>query len=175
MRKERHRGQVEINETLLVLFIIVLIIAIGMFVYFRFSLAHVQTVAGQLSEQDSTVLLASIGTLPEISCTQRDCIDTSKLLPFQTLLQKNQDYYTHLLGYKKIVITRLYPQPNGNDICSLASYSQEVYPDTCASWVVYDHYPVTINQKIVASTFVSLYFPELGEYHIGRLEATRYV
>ena len=166
------QGQVEINETLLVLFVIVIILIIGMFLYFRFSLAHVKTIAGELSEQESTILLASALALQEIRCEEKDCADTSKFLPFAALTQHDQ-YYSDLLGFKKIVFEQVYPAVEGHE-CTLSLYSQDTYPQNCRLWVVYDHHPGSIKQRTLVSTFVSLYFPEINEYRIGRLEVTTY-
>ena len=168
------RGQLEINETLLVLFIIVIIIVIGVFVYFRFSLANVEKIAGELSEQESTVLLASVKMLNEIQSSHKDCVDTSKLIPFKTLLQQERDYYNSILGYKKIVFEQLYPVV-GEGECDVGMYSQEEYPNNCTSWIDYDRRPSKVGKRIVMSTIVSLYFPEIEENRIGKLEVTSYV
>jgi hypothetical protein len=169
----KRRGQVEMNETLLVLFIIVILIIVGMVVYFRFSLAKIESIGGQLSEQESTVLLASASTLAEFRCSHRDCVDTSKFLPFRTTVHTHVFFYTAALGYKKIAFYQVYPAVD--DVpCTLELYAQDEYPDTCSSWVVYDRQPTPLKQAITTSTPVSLYFPEVGEYRIGRLEVTSY-
>ena len=164
----------EIHETILVLFIIVLIIVIGTFFYFRASLTHVQRVGDALNEQDITVLLASATALQEIRCSEKDCIDTSKLLPFQDFVGKRPSFYTSLLGSKKIVITQLYPEAESNTECTVTSYAQDGYPDTCQYWVIYDYPPSSLQRTTIVSTFASLFFPESGEFRIGRVEVISY-
>ncbi len=168
------KSQIDINETLLVLFVIIIIIILGMLVYFRYSQAHITTIAAELSEQESSIILASILRLPEISCTDNTCIDTSKLLPFQILLQGKMSYYRVLFGSKTIRITHLYPEPNITAPCTIQTYNQFTYPDTCNSWVVYDGTPSQFTRKSVISTPISLFFPEQDQYRIGRLEVTTY-
>ena len=162
------------NETLLVLFIIVILIIVGMIVYFRFSLAKVESIGGQLSEQESTVLLASASTMAEFRCNERDCMDTSKFLPFRTTVHMHVGFYTSSLGYKKIAVYQVYPSMNNTNDCTLEMYAQEDYPYNCRSWVLYDRQPTPLKQAMTASTFVSLYFPEVEEYRLGRLEVTSY-
>jgi hypothetical protein len=167
------RGQVELNETLLVLFIIVVIILLGIFFYFRFSLARVDTIADALQEQKGTVLLARAHRLQELRCSQYDCLDTSKFIPFQESAQREWDYYTSVLGTSSLRIEQLYPSRGQGD-CSLATYTHAFYPENCGTWIVYDHRPSVVKQKIVMSKVVSLYFPELREYRLGRLEVVSY-
>jgi len=168
------KGQIEINETLMVLFVIVVIIIIGMFVYFRFSLANVEKLGSELSEEESTILLASASALQEIRCSEDECVDTSKFIPFMDHLKKDNEYYNKLLGYKKIVFEQVYPDVQSQGECNLELYSQEDYPENCRYWVLYDNKPQKTGQKITISTFVSLYFPEINEHRIGRLEVTTY-
>ncbi len=169
------RGQVGLQETLLVVFVIVVILVLGMMVYFRFSLARVQTIGETLSEQESTILLARVGALAELQCRERDCLDTSKFLPFPVVVQQHRDFYTNFLGYKKIVVEQVYPAVEGKTFCTVEQYGQDAYPENCRSWVLYDQKPRTVRQEVIVRTFVSLYFPELGEYRIGRLEVVSYV
>jgi hypothetical protein len=119
------------------------------------------------------VLLAQASTFPEFRCNDRDCMDTSKFLPFRTTVHTYAPFYTSSLGYKKITVSQVYPLTT-NVLCTLELYSQDAYPENCGFWMLYDRQPTPLKQAITASTFVSLYFPEIDEYRIGRLEVTRY-
>ena len=162
------RAELEMNETFLVLFAVVILIIIGIFVYTRFSLQHVKSVSQQLTEQEASVLLAGISSLPEITCARENCIDTTKLIPFFQL-SFYSSYYPRLLGDKKIIITQVYPVPSAPALCDLDHYTQLSYPDNCGSWVVYDHTEHTSHLAFISRP-VSLYYPETNEYRIGRLQ-----
>lgn len=163
------RAEIEMTETILVLFALVLIIFIGIFVYYRFSVQHVQTVSQELSEQEASVLLATLSRLPEIRCSRDDCLDTGKFLPFSQL-SRDSSFYAGLLGSTQIIVHQLYPVVSSEDWCDFAHYQQSTYPDNCRSWVVYDRKPAQPKQEIIYSRPVSLYFPETHTYRIGRLE-----
>lgn len=169
------RSQLGMQEILLVVFILVILFVLGLVLYFKFSLAHVQTVGETLSEQETTLLLSRIHSLTELRCRDRVCLDTSKFVPFQTLTQRHQQYYANFLGYKKIVVTQVYPASASRDLCTLTSYEQDAYPANCFSWTLYDQKPQRIRQQVIVRTFASLYYPELEEYHLGEIEVTTYV
>lgn len=164
-------GQVHINETILVLFMVIIIILIGITVYYKLSLSSLQQLGEDLSERDASILLAKAATLPELRCDHDECLDTAKFLPFQRLAQ-HDTYYRQALGNKKIAITQLYP-PTTPAPCDILHTSQADYPDTCDTWTLYEHNPAREPPRIL-STIVSLYFPETKEYRIGRLTIEHY-
>ena len=174
MKHISRSGQVNIHETLLVVLVLVLIIVLGTIAYFRYSLAHVRSIGDELSEQESTILLASASNLAELRCHERDCLDTSKFLPFTQITQQHQEFYAHLLGFKKLSVEHVYPAVEGQAVCTPLLYNQDAYPQNCKSWTLYDHQPRTVKKQVKVSTYVSLYLPEIGEYRIGRLEVTAY-
>ena len=169
------KGQVKLTETILVLFIIVLIISLGMFFYFRYSIEKVKIRGVELSERETSILLAKITTMPEIACENENCVDASKLLPFITILRDHQSYYGPLFGAKKITIERLYPAPATQAFCTTQMYNQADYPTNCHSWVIYDNKPSSYTNNPRISTPISLYFPEFDTYHIGRLTIEVYL
>ena len=162
-------GQIHLNETILVVFVVLLIIFIGIFLFYRYSLASIEDTANTLSEQDATVLLAAFPNLAELRCHHTTCLDTAKFIPFMTLVRNHQLFYAQLLGKKTIRIEQLYPEPTSEDVCSLRHYQQIAYPLNCKSWTLYDNKPPQYTSKPVISTIVSLYFPETHTYHIGRM------
>ncbi len=168
------KGQVELNETLLVLFFIVVIIIIGVVFYFKVFQEKVKEKGEELSEQEASVLLASITSMGEISCSNEDCVDTSKLVPFGNLARNKIDYYKGLLGNKKITIYNIYPSAR-EGLCDNRAYNSIEYPENCNHWVIYENnaYPGR-GEGLKISTPISLYYPENNEYKIGRLEIEFY-
>ncbi len=166
------KGQVHISETILVLFVVIVIILLGMIVYFRFSIEKNKALADELSEEEATVLLAKVNNLGEFSCSDEECMDTSKFLPFRKALGEDIQFYRNVFGRKKITFKRIYPEPS-DDVkdmeCDVSKYIQLEYPNNCAVWSVYDYNPENALGPSI-SVPISLYFPEIDEYHIGRLE-----
>lgn len=166
------RGQIELNETILVMFFVVIIIIIGIILYFKVFQEKITETGERLSEQEASVLLASIASMPEISCSNEDCIDTSKLIPFSNLARTRNDYYKNSLGNKRIQIKSVYPKTE-NKICNNEDYSSFQYPENCGYWILYENNP-SRKSGIKISSPVSLFYPEIDEYRIGILEIEVY-
>jgi hypothetical protein len=169
------KGQIHISETILVVFVMVILIIIGVVTYFKFSLEKSKTLEYELSERQATIMLAKIMNLDELACSDEDCIDTAKILPFKRALGGNFERYKKIFGRKKIVLNVLYPEP-GTEAgveCDITKYIQVEYPNNCGIWEIYDYNPENeLGAKI--SSIISLYFPEIDKYYVGRLEIEHY-
>ncbi len=166
------KGQIHITETLLVVFVMVIMIIIGVIIYFKFSLEESKSLEYELSERQATIMLAKVMTLDELACSDEDCIDTAKILPFKRALGENFNRYKKIFGRKKIVLKILYPD-GVDEECDITKYIQVDYPNNCGIWSIYEYNPENeLGAKI--SSIVSLYFPELDKYYVGRLEIEHY-
>ncbi|MBT6044715.1 hypothetical protein HOG54_01565 [Candidatus Woesearchaeota archaeon] len=173
---KNRRSQVHVSETILVLFVVIVILMMGVVVYFKFSVEKNKDLAEELSEEQATIMLAKAVGLQELSCDGTGCIDTAKFLPFKRVLGEDFDMYRRIFGRKKITITEIYPVPHDSAIdveCDVIKYIQMEYPENCGKWTIYDYNPENeLGAKI--STIVSLYYPEFDEYRVGRLEIEHY-
>ncbi len=167
------KGQFEISESLLVTFVIVLIIAIGMFLYYRYSVQSIDQRGQTFQEEQASLLLARITAFPEIGCDHEDCLDTSKLLPFNSLMRGEPTGYRQLFGNRRIMVYQVYPATQ-HFLCDTLTYQSLGYPDNCDSWEIYRHTPDHITSTMKVSKIVSLYFPELQAYRIGKVEIETY-
>ncbi len=176
MLPNKKRGQVHISETILVVFIIIIIILLGVVVYFRFAVEKNKNIPYELSERQATILLAKATSLEEFACSQEECLDTAKFLPFKRVLSEDYGRYQKIFGRKKITISILYPEqdPSVKDVeCEVTKYIQVEYPNNCGTWTLYEFNPEhELGAKV--STVVSLYFPEFDKYMVGRLEIEHY-
>jgi hypothetical protein len=172
----KRKGQIHISESILVLFVLILIILAGMVIYFRFSIEKVKDAPYELSERESTILLAKITNMDEVSCSEMDCLDAGKFLPFQRAMGKESMRFNRIFGRKKITVYRIFPEVRDElkDVeCGISNYIQVEYPENCGKWTIYEHNPENeLGGKI--SSVVSLYFPEMGEYMVGRVEVEHY-
>lgn len=170
------RSQVHVSETILVLFVVIVILMLGLVVYFKFSTEKNKNLAEELSEEQATIMLAKAVGLEELGCEGAGCVDTAKFLPFKRVLGEDFDKYKRLFGRKKITISEIYPVPHDSVIgveCDVVKYIQVEYPGNCGKWTIYDYNPENeLGAKV--STVVSLYYPEFEEYRIGRLEIEHY-
>jgi len=170
------KGQIHISETILVVFVVIIIILVGVIFYFRFTIARNEALPYELSERQATIMLAKAVNLDEIACSEEDCVDTAKFLPFKRVLAEDYDRFKKIFGRKKIVFRIIYPEPEESvkDVeCGVAEYIQVEYPENCGKWTLYEFNPENeLGAKI--STVVSLYFPETDQYKVGRLEIEHY-
>lgn len=170
------KGQLEMNETIMVLFAVFIILGLGMFFYYKFLHSSLQSIGSELSEEESSVLLVSVASLPEIGCEGgRDfCLDATKLSLFKQITKNNINYYKKKWGYRKIWIEQVYPVIPNNIECTPILYNKIDYPDNCKYWVLYENKPANVKGIVKVSSTYPLYFPELGKYRIGRLNIEVY-
>lgn len=169
------KGQVELHETLLVTFFLVIIIVLGVFVYYRYFVMGVRGSAEEFREEEASVLLASLTALPEISCSHDDCVDTGKLIPFFHVVRAHPAFYGRAFGFKKVSIRVTYPEsPSPDVLCDTAAYQQVFYPENCGYYVLYEQRPRTVTSTFIVRAPVSLFYPETGFYRVGQLEIESY-
>ncbi len=158
------KGQLQIQETILAVFIFVVLIMFGLIFFYRVQSASIVDSFNEFQLEKLSVDFITLGDLPEFSCSRagvkESCIDTVKLNSFIGLYKTRpyDEYYEQRFGFKNITIYQVYPSCTGNE---------------CAKWNVYLNKPEDVESKIVRDTPVSLYFPCTGndcendEYRIG--------
>jgi hypothetical protein len=168
------KGQLQIQETILVVFIFIILIMFGLVFFYRVQLASIAEDFNEFQNTRDTINFITIGDLPEFSCSKlgirESCIDTLKLNSFIALNNsaKYRSYYFERFGYKKITITQIYPEKN-EKLCSNSQI------EDCGLWNIYENKPLRqTGTKIVRDTPVSLYFPDKDEYGIGILVVESY-
>lgn len=152
------KGQVGMMETIMVLVVIVILLSIGIFFYYKFYLEDLKQKDEGLSRVERDILLASILAMPEIQCSfntvEQGCIDWKKI-ETDYINQNEQSYFT-IFGSRVIKIEQTYPVENEN------------------KFTIYDRPRPNANTKEIISVPVSMYFSKEqadGEdvYTIGKL------
>ena len=148
------KGSVQLHESILVTFFVLIIIALGLVVFYRFTL---NSVSGYEQEYREQQLLSSLITLPNYFSytylgSSQNAIDTSKLF------YNNLDY-----GFKTILIRQTYPISSEEITCNLQNY-----PD-CNFYVVYNKTNYKLKNTFAESMPVSLYYPLDNQYRMGKL------
>ena len=164
------KGQLQIQETILTIFIFIVLIMFGLIFFYRVQSASIQDAFLAFQRDKSSVDFITLGDLPEFSCSEGgikgNCIDTVKLLTFMSLngSKKYSSYYFERLGYANITFYQVYPKETTNNILCGGSTLE-----ACGVWNVYLHKPKKIRSKLVRDTPVSLYFPLQRRYVLGML------
>ncbi|HLD15738.1 MAG TPA: hypothetical protein VJB94_04135 [Candidatus Nanoarchaeia archaeon] len=160
------------SETTLITLIVVIIIGIAFFVYYKYSSQSYDEARERISEEESSVLLAYIASMPEISC-EDNCIDASKLLAFKSL--SNSKDYIAVFGNKKITIEQAYPAVNSTEECTALKLNQASYPGNCRYWMLYERKPKLFSSTYIVSTPYSIYYPETDSHGIAIIKIEVYL
>lgn len=148
------KGVVQLQESILVTFFIMIIIVLGLVVFYKFSLNSVNSYEDEYREQQ---LLSNLITIPnDLGYTylgdSKNAVDTSKLF------NDDLDY-----GFKKIIVKQVYPVVTDEIICNLQNYPN------CNIFTIYNRQNIRVENILVESRPVSLYFPLTSEYKAGKL------
>jgi hypothetical protein len=124
------KGQVNMLETIGVIFIFFVLVLFALIFYFKFqevSFEQDQLELAGLRAIDTTLVTLF---LPELQCTRGraetidNCVDLTKIdSVIETINNYKNDYYFHMFSFSKITVHEVYPS----------------IEDESRSWVIYDH------------------------------------
>lgn len=171
------KSQIQMGETIVVLFIVIVIIALGLIIYFNFRSSDIESEAEEMQFGSSSMMLSILSSIPEIKCSieakDEECIDTTKVLVLESFMGRNTQKYRQIFGGREINLKISYPESSTQGVCTQEKYKQYNYPDNCDTYVIYKPTKTTQNKKII-STPVSIYFPDKDIYGIGSLQIITY-
>ena len=166
MASYSRKGQIGMMELLMVMVIIGIITAIGIYIFYGEFIKNTGEKGREMNEQERAVLISMFGRIPEMQCSKNGndedyCIDTIKAVGARNVIRSNKAYYSNILGYRNVKIEAIYPQKN-NVICD-----KDNYPG-CGTFAVYDNAKPNAQDKQIVSVLVSLYYPHENKYRVGR-------
>ncbi len=157
------KGDLQMIETMMVALVFIVVLMVGLGVYFKFQMSSVEEKGESACLLSNTVMLSSITSMPEIQCSvngnREDCIDTSKLLVFDA--SRTYSSFFNANCNQKVYFVELYPSVT-NGTCAQGSYPE------CNYYYFYEP-NVKYTSKIIISTPVSLYYPLDESYKLGKL------
>lgn len=162
------KGQLQIQETIIVVFICVVLILIGLGVFYKYTMQTIQQ--EQLEHRQNTFdnQIITLTSEPLLACEQltqqRNCIDTTKLIALKQLdtrrLQKK-------FPNTKLTITQVYPQTQDAE-CTMQN------PTECNTYTLVDNKPQQVTSTRIQQTAMSLYNPLTKEFSIATVEIAGY-
>src|SRR3989344_8678758 len=163
------RAQIEIGETIVVIFILMILIVFGIVVYYKFQAGSIRQAQQRFGGLKTIELAQVVSNMPELQCSnlkvaEVSCIDQIKAekLSESLALPNNKAFffYRELLGTSKIDIEKIYP------LNPLAPPEENII-------TAYDN---SRGYKNAEPTFipVNLYNPIDKTYSFALLKATRY-
>ena len=170
MKIER-KAQIQMTETIFVVFFILIIILLGFVAYSKFQEQHIIEQKKILKRMQLIELAHRLSSWSELECsvvgtTEFVCLDVTKLMVFEDFIKESKNkssyarnYYFDLLRNSKITVTEIYP-----------SHTHTLGKDY---WVLYEN-PGTTQTISPISVPVSLYNPLTKTYAFGIMELLVY-
>ena len=128
--KQQKKAQVQMGETVAVIFIVMILIALGFVFYASISKGtHAKNVK-EIFEKKARSTAEAVLSMPELDCSingekQPTCIDEKKAEAFENLTTSNsnfKEYYYDLLGFSKITLKIM--DINGGSFTESTLYSK---------------------------------------------------
>src|SRR3989344_3891173 len=149
------KSQIQIGETVAVLFVFFLLVIIGFIFYASVIKSNIVSEKEELSQLNSIEIAQKVLNLPEFQCSEgivkekENCIDVLKLGAAQEIIQQNEVYYFDIFEFGKISV-------------------MEIYPDV-GEWDVYSKMTDDFRSNFSTNIPVSLYDPRTKRYSFGIL------
>ncbi len=158
------KAQIQINETIIVLFIFFMLVIFGIVFFARVQKVNIQAEQRAIQNLDLIKVSQIINSLPELSCSvgnvQIDnCYDTMKVEAFKEILQDDKTYFSGTLLYNTNITLKQYDPFN------------DIWSNT---WHLYDN---PLENSDIRKVFVPtmLYDKRSATKSFGLLELTWYI
>lgn len=150
----KRRSQIQIGETIAVLFVFFILVIIGFIFYVSVVKGNLESQKEESSQLRSIAIAQKIMFLPELQCSEGNiiidnCVDILKLKSAQGIMRENELYYYDMLEFSEINISQIYPDE--------------------AKWSVYSRKTEDFTNKFVTNVPVSLYDPTTRKHGFGIL------
>lgn len=148
------KSQIQIGETIAVLFVFFILIIVGFIFYVKVIKGNIELEKDELSQLRSIGIAQRVMFLPEIQCSEDNiiidnCIDILKLDSAQKLMRENEVYYYDMLEFSDVSVLQIYPAE--------------------AKWSIYSRKTEDFRNKFLTNVPISLYDPASRKHGFGIL------
>lgn len=156
----KKKAQIQMAETIAVLFVFFILVVIGFIFYVKVIKGNIELEKEELSQLKSIGIAQRVMYLPEVQCSEDNiiidnCIDVLKLDSAQKLMAENEIYYYDLLEFSDISIAQIYPGS--------------------AKWNIYSRKTSDFKSKFSTNVPISLYNPNTRKHGFGVLTIETFV
>lgn len=150
--KMREKAQIQIGETVAVLFVFFILVIIGFIFYVNVIKSNLESEKEELSQLNSVAIAQKTIFLPELQCSESNsqkesCIDILKLESAQAIMRENEIYYYDLLEFSNVTVLQIYPEER--------------------RWEPYSRKTGNFTNKFVTNVPISLYDPVARRHSFG--------
>lgn len=112
------KSQIKMMETIMVLFVLFIILAVGMVFYYNIQQSSIIQKSEEKKEIKAVEVSQFVSSLIELQCAQEDirdfnCFDWLRLLSFKEKIEQNSrlrnNYYYDLLGDSAVTVKTIFP------------------------------------------------------------------
>lgn len=162
------KGQLQIQETMIVTFICVVLILIGLGFFYKYSTQQFLREYESYAQEKFDAYIITLPTNALLSCEQlaqkENCLDKTKLIALKMM---DKEKKAKEFKETKITITQVYPEVPEIE-CTLQT------AQTCSKIIIQDNKPQEIKSKRVIETPIALYDTQTGRYSIAKLAIEGY-
>src|SRR3989338_7745702 len=113
----RKTAQIQMMETIAVLFIFFILVVIGFVFYAKILKGNLEQQKEESAQLNAIEVAQRASSLPELQCSEGNivsdnCIDLLKLEAASQIMQQNDIYYYDRLLFSKITVNEIYPNSN---------------------------------------------------------------
>ena len=149
------KAQIQIGETIAVLFVFFILIVIGFIFYGRVIIGNIESQKEESTQLHSVTIAQRAMFLPELQCSEdiveeiTGCFDIFKINASKDVLGQNSRYYYDLFEFSNITIKQIYPNEN--------------------TWPIYSRKIENFESRFVTNVPISIYDPITRRYGFGIL------
>jgi hypothetical protein len=108
------QAQIEMGESIAIIFIFLIIIAFGLIFYMNITKGSAAVKKEETSQLETVDTIQEVSYLPELQCSgnsiiKQNCMDILKLKAAEPVMKENQILYYDIFGYSTISIEEIYP------------------------------------------------------------------
>ena len=150
----KKKAQIQIFETIAVVLIFLILVAVGFIFYGKFIRGNLDTIKEESAQSKSVAIVQRIMFLPELQCSEdnviRDnCIDKLKMESAKNIMSANEIYYYDLLEFSDIKVRQIYPEDE--------------------NWELYSRKTDDFKSSFTTNVPISIYDPSTKLYGFGIL------
>ena len=148
------KAQIQIGETIAVLFVFFMLIVIGFLFYAKVIKGSIESEKEEASQFRSIGIAQKVMFLPELQCSEDNiiidnCIDSLKLDAAEKLMRENKVYYYDLFEFSDVDVQQIYPSHR--------------------EWHVYSRTMYDFRTKYLTNVPIALYNPDTKRHSFGVL------
>jgi hypothetical protein len=162
------KAQMQMMETIMVLFIFFIIIVIGLIFYSKMQESSMKQLQATRSEEDAVDIAQNMLYMPELQCSEKSvlidvCFDVYKLDAFTLVADPNNNKEAFLF----------YQKDFGNSLVKITEVFPLQYDQPPKEWVIYDNAPAEREDKSIMKMEIPVSIKDpvkrYAQYSIGIL------